>query len=113
VRQQSEEHPDWVWELNDAVTRLRAGDLRGALEVLRRTERSAPVGSGVGRGTVDYWLGTAYSIAGPEFQAQAQQSFERAAEDADARLRHHDGPRVAPRARARLAWLSRGVPASR
>ena len=107
MRQPSEK-PDWVWELNDAATRLHGGDLEGALEILRRTERFAPDGSGVGRGTFDYWLGTAFMMAGPEFRAQAQQSFARAAEDAAARLGHNDGPWVAPRARARLAWLTGG-----
>ena len=70
-------------------------------------------GAGVGRGTVDYWLGMAYTIAGPQFRAQAQQSFERAAGDPEARLFHNDGPWVAPRARARLAELTGGGPASR
>ena len=105
---QSSEQPDWVWELNDAATRLHGGDLEGALEILRRTQRFAPDGLGVGRGTFDYWLGTAFTMAGPEFRTQAQQGFARAAEDAGARLGHNDGPWVAPRARARLAWLTGG-----
>ena len=107
---QSTDRPDWVWELNDAATRLRAGDLDGALEVLRSAERLVPEGPGVGRGTLDYWLGMAYTLAGPGSRAQAQESFARAAEDTAARLGHNDGPWVAPRARARLAWLSRAVP---
>jgi len=107
---QSVDHPDWVWELNDAAARLQAGDLEGALEVLRRAERLVPEGPGIGRGTLDYWLGMAYTLAGPESRAQAQQSFARAAEDTAARLGHNDGPWVAPRARARLAWLSRAAP---
>jgi len=107
---QSADHPDWVWELNDAAARFQAGDLEGALEVLRRAERLVPEGPGIGRGTLDYWLGMAYTLAGPESRAQAQQSFARAAEDTAARLGHNDGPWVAPRARARLAWLSRAAP---
>ena len=107
---QPTDHPDWVWEINDAVTRLQAGDLEGALEGLRRAERLVPEGPGVGRGTLDYWLGMAYAQAGLESRAQAQQSFAHAAEDTAARLGHNDGPWVAPRARARLAWLSRAAP---
>jgi hypothetical protein len=105
---QLNDHPDWVWELSDAATRLRAGDFEGALEVLSRAERLVPEGPGVGRGTLDYWLGMAYTLAGS--RAQARESFARAAEDAAARLGHNDGPWVAPRARARLAWLSRDLP---
>ena len=112
VRQETDQ-PEWVWALNDASTRLRAGDLEGALDILRRTEPPTPAGGGVGRGTLDYWLGMAYTAAGPQFRAQARRSFERAAQDADARLMHNDGPWVAPRARARLAWLDGAASVSR
>ncbi len=97
--------PAWVWELNDAATLLEAGDLDGALDVLRQIERIPSGGPGVGRAAVQYWLGLAYLQAGPRFSGQARRSFEQAAQDPAARLWHNDGPWVAPRARARLAQL--------
>lgn len=98
--------PTWVWELNDATTRLAVGDLEGAIEILRRVERAAPDRPGVGRATVYYWLGVAYAAAGPEFSDQARRNLEWASEIADGRLGHDDGPWVTPRARARLARLA-------
>jgi len=84
------------------VTTARIKELVG--EVLRRIQ-DAPPGPGLGRGAVQYWLGIALDRAGASYLDAAREALEQAAADPEARLYHHDGPWVAPRARARLAVL--------
>lgn len=97
----------WVVRLNQALVLLRTRDYEGAVRLLRDLE--APENpNGVGRATVDYWLGVALANAGSSYREAAAEAFHRAAEVEGARLGHHDGPWVAPRARARLRMLSGG-----
>ncbi|MDY7091357.1 MAG: PEGA domain-containing protein [Acidobacteriota bacterium] len=91
----------WLIELNQAAVYLHGRDYEEAVKVLRGIE--APTGSGLGQGTVDYWLAVALRALGPDYAAQAQGALQRAAAQEGARLFHNDGPRVAPRARAQLS----------
>ncbi len=98
----------WVVRLNQALVLLRARDYEGAVRLLR--DVAAPDNpDGVGRATVDYWLGVALSHAGTTYHDAAVEAFRRAADAPGARLDHDDGPWVAPRARARLVMLSGGI----
>jgi hypothetical protein len=96
--------PEWVLGLNEAAGYLRLGAWADAVRSLRALE--APAGPGLGQAAVDYWLGVALLETDPAaYDAQARAALERAAAAADGRLAHHDGPPVAPRARARLEAL--------
>lgn len=98
----------WVIRLDQALLLLRAGDPEGAVRRLRDVE--APQTShGVGRATVDYWLGIALSRLGPRFRDAAVEALQRAASVPGARLDHHDDAWVAPRAEARLYALRSGL----
>ena len=97
----------WVIRLDQALLQLRAGDPEGAVRQLRNVE--APQTShGVGRATVDYWLGIALSRLGPRFRDAAVEALQRAAAVPGARLDHDDDAWVAPRAEARLHALRTG-----
>lgn len=94
----------WVLRLEEALILLRNLDHEGAVRLLRDVE--APKNpTGVGRATVDYWLGVALAGSGPRYRDAAIAALQRAAAVSGARLGHHDGPYLAPRARARLAAL--------
>lgn len=98
----------WVVRLDRALLLLRAGDPEGAVRQLRNVE--APQSShGVGRATVDYWLGIALSRLGPRFKDAAVEALQRAASVPGARLDHDDDAWVAPRAEARLHALRSGL----
>lgn len=97
----------WVIRLNQALILLRGHDAEGAVRLLRDLEAPSHP-NGVGRATVDYWLGLALLNAGASYRDAAIEAFRRAAAAPGARLDHHDGPRVAPRARARLEALGVG-----
>ena len=63
------------------------------------------MGAGVGQATVDYLLGvTLLEVDHAAYRDTARGLIGRAAEGR-ARLEHHDGPLLAPRARARLETL--------
>ena len=95
--------PRWVLQLQMAHLLLGQGRFGAAVEVLRRVR--APNDAPFGAGAVDYWLGVALlARSGSDVQA-AHQALTRAAASSDARLFHNDGPRLAPRARLRLAEL--------
>ena len=97
----------WVIRLNQALILLRSGDAEGAVRLLREVE--APRNpNGVGRATADYCLGLALTQAGASYRDAAIEAFRRAAAVPGARLDHHDGPWVAPRAQARLLALGAG-----
>lgn len=96
--------PDWVLQLNMAATQIHAGAWGDAVNTLRRIQ-NAPTAPGLGQAAVQYWLGIALNRAGASYLDAAREALQQAANDPDARLYHHDGPRVAPRARARLAVL--------
>ena len=92
----------WILQLNQALIALRAGDRETAVRLLGATE--APnAEQGLGKAAVDYWLGVALLGLGPSYEEQAAAAFQRASRQVSARLYHHDGPWVAPRARARMA----------
>ncbi|MDA8017931.1 MAG: PDZ domain-containing protein [Thermoanaerobaculia bacterium] len=98
----------WIVRLDQALLQLRAGDPEGAVRQLRNVD--APQTShGVGRATVDYWLGIALSRLGPRFRDAAVEALQRAAAVPGARLDHDDDAWVAPRAEARLHALRSGV----
>ena len=94
----AEDAPSWLLELHLAGLLLARDDGPSAARLLESI--TAPVGAGLGQGTVEYWLGVALSKAGRE--TEAQRAFEKAAAMRGARLHDHDGPSLAPRARARL-----------
>lgn len=101
------ERPDaerWLIELNAAVILIANGQWEDAVRLLREVDApEAP--HGVGRATVDYWLGVALSALGPSLRSAAQEALGRAAAVPGARLEHADGAFVAPRAQARLRAL--------
>lgn len=92
----------WTVQLDRARLLMAAGSWVEAARALRAIEAPAST-IGVGRATVDYWLGVALMAAGPTYRESAISAFERAASQPDGRLRDHDGPWIAPRARARLS----------
>jgi hypothetical protein len=95
--------PGWALALNEAVVLLQGGAWERAVRLLRSIE--APEGPGLGQATVNYWMGIALREAGPSYVEGARDAFSRAASVPEGRLLHHDGPWVAPRARARLVEL--------
>lgn len=95
----------WLVRLNSAKALLDAGEWVDAARELRTIEAPSHA-TGVGAGTVDYWLGVALHGAGASYLESARAAFERAAQAHGARLFHNDGPWVAPRARARLRALA-------
>lgn len=102
----SERSPRWLLQLNHAAILLRSGDLEAAVRELRRIE--TPSTQGLGRATVDYWIGLALlrlSVQQASYIEPAKAAFQKAAEVPDGRLFHDVGPLVAPRAKARLARL--------
>ncbi len=96
--------PEWVLGLNEAAGYRRLGAWAEAVRTLRGL--AAPEDPGLGQAAVDYWLGVALLETDPAaYSAQARAALERAAAATAGRLAHHDGPLVAPRARARLESL--------
>ena len=96
--------PAWQVALNRAALAVRLDDWEGVVLALRGVE--APLGPGLGRAMVDYWLGTALLATDPAgYLTQARSMLERAAAVDGGRLFHDDGPEVAPRALARLGAL--------
>jgi len=94
----------WVVGLNRAAGEMSAGDWRGAVRTLRGLQ--VPDRPGLGRGTVDYWLGVALLAVDPAaYRDEARAALERAAAAPGARLYHDDGPEAAPRAHLRLRGL--------
>ena len=94
----------WILRLIQARLLLRDGRPDEAVRRLRDLE--APrVPHGFGRAALDYWLGVALSRAGASSLDAAREALTRAVRVPGARLEHHDGPWVAPRARARLRAL--------
>jgi hypothetical protein len=99
----SGEVPAWLLRLNRAVVLMRGGDWRRAAEALRGIE--APVGGGIGQATVDYLLGvTLLEVDRTAYRETAEKLIGNAAQG-DGAIEHHDGPRLAPLARARLETL--------
>lgn len=96
----------WAVGLNQALILMRNGNWDGAVRILR--DLKAPQTAGVNQGTIDYYMGLALANVGTRYRDAAITSLRRAAESPDARLLHHDGPYVAPRAKARL--LALGAP---
>ncbi len=100
--------PAWVLRLNRGVLLMRSGEWRRAAEALRGLD--APAGNGVGKDTVDYLLGVALlEVDRATYRDTALGLIRRAAEGSG-RLEHNDGPRLAPRARARLGTLGKDSP---
>ena len=96
----------WIVELDQVMILMRAREWKEAARRLGAI-RAPQTSHGVGQATVDYLLGLALAAAGPEYLEAARQSLEKAAQVEGARLFHHDGAWVAPRARARLVTLGR------
>ena len=94
----------WVIEANQAFLLLRAGDVEGGVRKLRAV-RAPQVSHGVGQAAIDYALGLALLRLGDTYREAATAAFERAAKAAGARLGHHDGPYLQPRAATRLEEL--------
>jgi hypothetical protein len=94
----------WVIEANQAFLLLRAGDVEGGVRKLR-TVRAPQASHGVGQAAIDYSLGLALLRLGDTYREAAVAAFERAAKAAGARLGHHDGPYLQPRAATRLEEL--------
>ncbi len=97
------EVPEWLRLLNRASALMGAGAWEPAVRALKRVQ--APAGPGLGQAAVDYWLAKALLAVSPDYAAQARERLEAALAVPGARLFHHDGPLVAPRARALLAEL--------
>ena len=95
--------PRWVLQLQLAHLLLEQERFAAAVDVLRQVR--APSGVPFGAGAVDYWLGVALLAGTGDDVQTARQALTRAAADSEARLIHNDGPRLAPRARVRLAEL--------
>ena len=94
--------PLWVLQMQMAHLLLEHGRSAAAVDLLRQVRApSAPFGAS----TVDYWLAVALLSATSNDLQTARQALTRAAANADARLFHNDGPRLALRARVRLAGL--------
>ena len=94
--------PLWVLQTQMAYLLLERGRAEAAVDILRQVRApSAPFGAA----TVDYWLGVALLAAPSNDLQAARQALNRAAADSDARLFHNEGPRLALRARVRLAEL--------
>ncbi len=109
LARESDRSPRWLLQLNHAAILLRSGDYESAVRELRRIE--TPSTRGLGRATVDYWIGLALlrlSVEQASYVEPAKSSFEKAVQAGDGRLLHDDGPFVAARARARLARLGAG-----
>lgn len=94
----------WVVQANEAFLLLRAGDVEGAVRKLRAV-RAPQVSHGVGQAAIDYALGLALLRLGDTYTEAARTAFQRAAQAPGARLGHHDGPYLQPRARTRLEEL--------
>ena len=95
--------PGWVLQLQMAHLLLEQGRFAPAVDMLRRVR--APEDVPFGAAAVDYWLGAALLAQSDGDIQTARQALTRAAADADARLFYNDGPRLATRARVRLAEL--------
>ncbi len=94
----------WLLRLDKGRLLLAARQYEEAVRHLRDVD--APQTShGFGQAAVDYWLGLALANLDGTYRDAARQAFERAASLPEARLDHHDGPFVAPRAAARLLAL--------
>lgn len=94
----------WLLRLDQGRLLLAARQYEEAVRHLRDVD--APQTShGFGQAAVDYWLGLALEKLDGTYRDAARQAFERAASLPEARLDHHDGPFVAPRAAARLLAL--------
>lgn len=92
----------WLVQLSSAMLLMDARDWPAATAILRRVD--APQSShGFGQAAVDYWLGLTLERGG-DFEG-ARAAYTLAMRLPGARLFHHDGPYLAPRARARLAAL--------
>ena len=96
--------PKWVIQLDQAIVFLRAGDLQGAIQLLRAIQ--PPGGARLGSGQINYLLGLALSSQGGEYVGTASGFLTQAAEETDSRLYHLDGPLIPPRARVRLRALN-------
>ena len=94
----------WVIQANQAFLLLRAGDLEGGVRKLRSV-RAPQVSHGVGQAAIDYSLGLALLRLGDTYAAAARAAIEKAAQNPGARLQHHDGPYLLPRAKSRLEEL--------
>ncbi|MEM8962782.1 MAG: PDZ domain-containing protein [Acidobacteriota bacterium] len=101
--------PEWLIDFNRAVLLLDARDPIGAVRLLREIE-AAERSHGFGQAAVYYTLGRALEAVGLEYRSAAADAYRRAAGIAGARFGHHDGPFVAPRARARLHALGESTP---
>jgi hypothetical protein len=97
------EAPEWLVALNHAAVALHFRAWEEAMRWLRPVH--GPDGPGLGQAAVSYWLGLALEAVGPTYLDQARTALERAAAIEDARLFDNDGPRIYPRARARLDGL--------
>lgn len=107
MEEEVDRREQWVVRLDQALLQLHSGDAEGAVRQLRDVD--APQNShGVGRATVDYWLGIALSRLGPRFRDAAVEALQRAAGVPGARLGHDDDAWLAPRAEARLQALGSG-----
>jgi hypothetical protein len=95
--------PEWLHRLNLAAVLMWIRTWDPAVRELKRVQ--APGGPGLGQAAADYWLARALLAVGPRFTNQAREKLEAAVAVPGARLYHHDGPLVAPRARALLAQL--------
>ena len=107
LRESTDPGRRWLVLLQQAGLLMQAGDFEAAVRSLQSID--APQAShGFGQSSVDYWLGLALSRAGGEYLQGARSAFERAAELPSSRFLEHDGPALAPRARARLTALREG-----
>jgi hypothetical protein len=96
--------PVWALHLQQALLLIESTRIDAAVDML--WDAAAPAGSPFGQAAVDYWLGVALTLADEPDLDAARNAFNRAASVSDARLFHNDGPRIAPRARARIRRIA-------
>jgi hypothetical protein len=99
---------NWIIRLHRAEALLKTGATERAVQEFRAIQAGLPAEPQ--RAAVNYRLGVALETLGPTYLEAARQAFRRAANVADARLVHNDGPWGALRALVRLRELSEADP---
>jgi len=99
--------PIWALHLQQALLLIDSGQIEAATDML--WDAAAPADRPFGQAAVEYWLGVALTLAPEPDLDAARNAFNRAASVPNARLFYNDGPRVGPRARARIRRIAAAV----